>query len=99
MTKTFKDNKEGFVLVSVICIVLIFSIAIIGLVGLLSVNRIADAVAPFVVGDIRATNLVAQCRTSLVVGIVLSIVLVIVYWAVSAQRRESQESPQTYFPR
>ena len=97
MIKLFRSNNEGFVLVSVICITLIISLAIIGLVGMLSVNRIADAVAPFLGHDVRAANLVAQCRTSLAVGVVLSIVMVLVYWAVSAQRRERQESPK-YFP-
>jgi uncharacterized membrane protein len=99
MNRNLLVNKEGFVLVSVISITLIFCIAIIGLVGMLSVNRIADAVAPFLGHDVRAANIVAQCRTSLVVGVVLSIVMVMVYWAVSAQRRETQESPQQYFPR
>jgi uncharacterized membrane protein len=99
MNRNLFANKEGFVLVSVVCITLIISIAIIGLVGMLSVARIADAVAPFLGHDVRAANLVAQCRTSLVVGVVLSIVMVLVFWAVSAQRRETQESPQQYFPR
>ena len=95
--RNFKRNTEGLVLVSIIAIVFLFCINIIGLVGALTVNQIADAVTPDVGSDVRAYDLVQNCRNVYIVTVVLADVLMLVWWAVSAQRKESQEAPQ-FFP-
>ena len=97
--RNFRRNQTGLVLVSIVAITLVFALAIIGLVGMLSANRIADAITPYMGPDVRATNLIQECRNALAVSVVLSIVMVLVWWAVSAQRRESQENAMPYFPR
>jgi len=95
--RNFIKDTQGLVLVAVIAIVFIFATSIIGLVGALSINKIADAVAPYVGSDVRAYDLVQNCRNVYIVTIVLADVLLIVWLFVSAQRRESQEAPQ-FFP-
>jgi uncharacterized BrkB/YihY/UPF0761 family membrane protein len=99
MKRDFRRNQKALVLVSIVAIVLVFAIAIIGLVGMLSANKIADAILPYMGSDIRASNLVQECRNALAISVVLSIVMVLIWWGVSAQRRESQEAPLPYYPR
>jgi hypothetical protein len=96
--KNLLTDKKGFVLVSAIAITFIFVTSIVGLVGALSINRIADAVQPYLGSDVRAINLVEQCRNAYIVSVVLADVMLIIWWGVSAQRRESQESPRAYYP-
>ena len=91
--RNFRDNRSGIVLIGLICIVFIVTSSLIGLVGALAVNRIADALSPFTSGDIRATALVETARNAYILSIVLVDITLLVYWAVSAQRKESQEQP------
>ena len=95
--RDFKDNKQGIVLVSLIVIVFITVTSIIGLVGALAVNKIADDVVamniPGFSNNIQALNLVQTARNAYIIAVVLTDVMLLVYWAVSAQRKESQEQP------
>ena len=95
--RNFIHNRSGIVLVSVIAITFIIASSIIGLVGALAVNQVADALTPYMGSDVRATNLVQSCRNAYIVSIVLADVMLIIWWATSAQKSESQESPQ-YVP-
>ena len=90
-------DTSGIILVSVVAITFIITSSIIGLVGALAVNQVADALTPYMGSDVRATNLVLTCRNAYIVSIVLADIMLIIWWAVNAQRVERQESPQ-YFP-
>ena len=94
--QSFLHDKSGIVLVSIVAITFIITSSIIGLVGALAVNQVADALTPYMGSDVRATNLVLTCRNAYIVSIVLADIMLIIWWAVSAQRRESQENPQYY---
>ena len=89
-------DTSGIILVSVVAITFIITSSIIGLVGALCVNQVADALTPYMGSDVRAINLVETCRNAYIVSIVLADIMLIIWWAVSAQRRESQENPQYY---
>ena len=66
--------------------------------GALAVNRIADAVLPLVGGNsVSALNLIQNARNAYIVAIVLADVCLLIYWGVSAQRKERQESPSPVF--
>jgi hypothetical protein len=96
VVKELFGDSSGIILVSIIAVTFILTSSIIGLVGALCVNQIADALTPYLGSDVRATNLVLTCRNAYIVSIVLADVMLIIWWAVSAQRRETQESPQYY---
>jgi len=95
--RDFKDNKQGIVLVSLIVIVFITVSSIIGIVGALAVNKIADDVVamniPGFSNSIQALNLVQTARNAYIVAIVLVDILLLIYLFVSAQRKETQDSP------
>ena len=95
--RSFRKDKRGIVLVGIIAITFIISSSIIGLVGALAVNETADALGPYAT-DQRAINLIESCRNAYIVAIVLVDVLLLVWWGVSAQRKESQEDPMPFFP-
>jgi hypothetical protein len=96
--RRFRQNQSGIVLVGIICIVFIICSSIIGLAGALAVNKVADALTPYLGSDVRALNTVTSARNAYIVAVVLVDVLLLVYWGVSAQRKESQESPSgVYF--
>ena len=98
MKRNFIYDTQGLVLVAIVAIVFIFTTSIIGLVGALAVNKIADAVTPYVGSDIRALNLVTSCRNVYIVSVVVADISLVVWLFISAQRKESQEAPQMYFP-
>lgn len=90
----FKKDKHGIVLVALIVIVMITSANILGIIGALMVNRVADALTPFLGGsNTQALTVVTNARNAYIVGIVLVDICLIIYLAVSAQRKESQETP------
>ena len=95
--RNLMHENSGIILVSLVAITFIITSSIIGLVGALCVNQIADALTPYLGSDVRATNLVLTCRNAYIVSIVLADIMLIIWWAVNAQRVERQESPQ-YFP-
>lgn len=91
--KQFRNDKSGIVLVGLICITFIMCSSLIGLVGALAVNKVADALTPFVSDNTEALNVVTNARNSYIIGVVLVDLSLLGYWAVSAQRKESVESP------
>jgi hypothetical protein len=96
--RNLKEDKSGILLEGLITIVFVISSSIIGLVGALAVNRIADALTPFISNNVQALALVQNCRNAYIVGVVLVDISLIVYWGVSAQRKERQESPMPVYP-
>ena len=91
--RDFRNNTQGIVLVGVIAIVFIISSSLIWLVGALIVNRTFDALAPyFAVGDPRALVTAQSAVNTYGVVIVVVDVLLLVWWGISAQRVESEET-------
>ena len=93
--RQFKNNKQGLVLVGLICIVFIFATSIIGLVGALCVAKVADALTPFVSDNTEALNVVTNARNAYIIGIVICDISFLAYWGVSAQRKGSVEQPNS----
>jgi len=92
--KRFVGDRRGIVAVGVLAIVFIISSSLIWLVGALIVNRTFDALAPyFAVGDPRALITAQNAVNIYGVVIVVVDVLLLVWWGISAQRVESQETP------
>ena len=64
------------------------------MIGALIVNRTFDALAPyFAVGDPRALIAAQNAVNAYGVSIVVIDILFLVWWGISAQRVESEESP------
>lgn len=92
--RDFRSNQSGIVVVGVIAIVFIVFSSLIWLVGALIVNRTFDALAPyFAVGDPRALVTAQNAVNTYGVMIVVVDILLLVWWGISAQRVESEESP------
>lgn len=88
-----KENS-GIVAVGMLAIAFIISSSLIWLVGALIVNQTFDALTPyFPLGDPR--GLLAAQNAVNVYGVVIVVVdvLLLVWWGISAQRVESEESP------
>ena len=92
--REFRNDESGIVLVGVIAIIFIMCSSIIWLIGALIVNRTFDALAPyFAVGDPRALITAQNAVNTYGVVIVFVDILLLVWWGISAQRVESEESP------
>ena len=89
----FRKNNQGIVLVVVVVITFVISCDIIGLVGALATSRVADALTPFVGSNVRALAVINNARNAYIVGLVVLNISLIAYLFISAQRKESQESP------
>jgi hypothetical protein len=92
--KRFVGDRRGIVAVGVLAIVFIISSSLVWLVGALIVNRTFDALTPYFSGaDPR--GLLAASNAVNVYGVVIVVVdvLLLVWWGISAQRVESEESP------
>ncbi len=88
------DDEHGILMVGILAVTFIISSSIIWLVGALIVNSTFDALVPyFPVSDPRALATAQNAVAAYGVVIVVVDVLLLVWWGVSAQRVESQESP------
>jgi hypothetical protein len=91
---SFVVDERGIVAVGVLAITFIISSSLIWLVGALIVNQTFDALVPYFSGaDPR--GLLAASNAVNVYGVVIVVVdvLLLVWWGISAQRVESEESP------
>jgi hypothetical protein len=92
--KRFIEDKRGIVAVGVLAIAFIISSSMIWLVGALIVNQTFDALVPyFPAGDPRGLYAAQNAVNMYGVMIVVVDVLFLVWWGISAQRVESEESP------
>lgn len=90
----FRNDESGIIMEGIIAIVFIVFSSLIWLVGALVVNQTFDALTPFfALGDPRAF-VTAQNAVN-IYGVVIVVVdsLLLVWWGISAQRVESEESP------
>jgi len=91
-------SKRGIVLAGVVAITFIFLSSIIWLVGALIVNRTFDALVPYMDEDPRVLILNQNAVNAYGVSIVIVDVLLLVWWGLSAQKVESQESQGSSMP-
>lgn len=90
----FIMDESGILLEGIIAIVFIVCSSLIWLVGALIVNQTFDALLPyFLVGDPRALVTAQSAVTNYGIVIVVVDALLLVWWGISAQRVESEESP------
>jgi hypothetical protein len=99
MTKKLLHSKSGMIVSGIIAIVFIFLSSLIWLVGALILNKTFDAFMPwFAISNPRAYIVSQQAMTAYAISIVITDILLLVWWGLSSQKRESQESPgQTYY--
>jgi hypothetical protein len=99
MTQKLLRNRSGMIVSGIIAIVFIFLSSLIWLMGALVLNKTFDAFGPwFAISDPRALIVSQQAMTAYAISIVIVDVLLLVWWGLSSQKRESQESPgQTYY--
>ena len=89
----FKNDKQGMVLEVLLTIVFIVATSIIGLIGALITNEVADALRPLIAGNTPALGVVQSALTAYIVGIVFCDICLLIWCEVSAQKKESQEYP------
>jgi len=91
--KAFIRDENGILMEGIIAIVFIISSSLIWLVGALVVNRVFDTFVPYFVPlDPRALATAQNAVTTYGVVIVCVDILLLVYWGISAQRVESEET-------
>jgi hypothetical protein len=92
--RNFKKDNKGILLVGAIAITFIFLSSIVWLAGAIVVNRTFDAFQPwFAISDPRALVLAQNAVNAYGVSIVITDVCFLIWWGLSAQKKESQESP------
>jgi type VI protein secretion system component VasK len=97
--RDFRNDKRGILLVGIVTMAFIVMSSLIWLVGALVVNRVFDAFTPLLnAGDPRALIAAQNAVNAYGVSIVVIDILLLVYWAISAQRIESEESPAGVAP-
>ena len=92
----FRNDRRAILLEGLLAVAFIGASSIIGVIGALMINRIADAVQPFIADNVDALGVVESARNTYIIGVVLTDIALLVYWGVSAQRKERQSSPAIY---
>lgn len=96
--RSFRSNKRGIVLAGVIAIIFIVLSSIVWLVGALIVNRTFDGLAStFAECDPRVLTLSQNAVNAYAVSIVVVDVLLLVWWGLSAQKKEVVDEPAGYY--
>jgi hypothetical protein len=94
MIRKLRANKNGILLVGIICIVFIVLSSIIWLVGALILNRVFDAFGPwFAITDPRTLAVSQSALNAYGISTIITDIAFISYWAISTQRQESEEYP------
>lgn len=93
MSKKLRQNNQGIVLAGIIAITFIVLSSMIWVVGAIIVSRFNDGFLPFMtsLGDPRVTTVASMAMTAYGWAIVPVDVGLIVWWALSASKKESQE--------
>lgn len=92
--RSFKNNKSAMVLPAIIAIVFIFFSSMIWLMGALIISLTHDNLASIIaVCDPRVGGVASNVLNAYGVCIIVVDVLLVVWWGLSAQRKESQEEP------
>jgi hypothetical protein len=96
--RDFRSNKSGIVLAGIIAIIFIVLSSIVWLVGALIVNRTFDGLLPTLQEcDPRVLALSQGVLTAYAVSIIVVDVLLLVWWGLSAQKKEVVDEPAGYY--
>lgn len=92
--KEFKNNKQGFVITSIVVISFLVLSCIIWAVGALVIMRFYDGIEPLIATLDPQVEITSQAALTAYSGcIVVVIVCFLVYWGISTQKKESYEQP------
>jgi hypothetical protein len=92
--QSFVKDQKGILLAGAIAITFIILSSIVWLCGALIINKTFDAFMPWLtVADPRALVLSQNALNAYGVSIVITDIAFLVWWGLSASKRESQESP------
>jgi hypothetical protein len=92
----FTKEKNGILLAGAIAITFIFLSSLIWLIGAVIVNKTFDAFQPwFAQADPRALVLSQNAVNAYGIAIIPVDILLLVWWGLSAQKKDSQDSPMT----
>jgi hypothetical protein len=96
--RNFRSNKRGIVLAGVIAIIFIVLSSIVWLCGALIVNRTFDGLAGIIAEcDPRVLALSQGVLNAYAVSIIVVDVLLLVWWGLSAQKKEVVDEPAGYY--
>jgi hypothetical protein len=95
--RSFRNDKRAIILPAVIAITFIILSSIIWLAGALIVNRTFDQLQGIIAEcDPRVLSISQNALNAYAVSIVVVDGLLLVWWGLSSQKVESQESPAPY---
>ena len=95
--RSFRNNQRGIVHAGIIAIVFIVLSSIIWIIGALIVNKTFDQLQGIIATcDPQVASISQNAVNGFGVMIVIIDVGLVIWWGLSAQRVESQESPAAY---
>jgi hypothetical protein len=98
MKRSWIHDTHAIILPAIIAITFIFLSSIIWLIGALIVNRTFDSLLPYIMQcDPRVLAISQSALNAYAVVIVIVDVGLLVWWGLSAQKKESVESPGGYY--
>lgn len=96
--RKFRDDKRGIVLAGIIAISFIILSSIIWLAGALAVNMTFDELSPIIAECDPHVAITAQNAVNAYgVSIVVIDVLLLIWWALVAQKREVVDEPAGFY--